>query len=288
MANLVDLGKVALTLGGVWNSAASYERLTFVLYDVDGCGYIALVSNAGKTPGTDASIWQKASLSGKSIYQLCVDAGTFVGTEAEFIAQYNAAVAAAETASQQTNATNTRVTAAEEQRAAAEIARQQAETQRIASENERSLNESARQTAEVNRVDEFARTKAACEAATESATSAAVYANAKGQKADEKADEANAAATLANQKAALADAAATRADNLSDHPLRINTTTYHWERWDEDTQQYVDTGIMASCSPYATFEVDQENGQLVMTTDEYYGGPTFSLNQTTGELAISI
>lgn len=284
----VDLGKVALTLGGVWNSAVSYERLTFVLYDVDGCGYIALVSNAGKVPGTDASVWQKASIAGKSIYQMCVDAGTFVGTEEEFIEQYNAAVALAQTAGEAAAATNIRVQAAEDERAAAEAVRVTKEAQRETNEAERIANENARRLAESSRVDEFARTKAAVEASAEAADSAAVYANAKGQKADEKADAANAAATLANQKAALADAAATRAENLNDHPLRISETTYHWEKWDEDTQQYVDTGIMATGSPYAEFEVDQTTGQLTIETDNLYCGPTFELDTANGNLELSI
>lgn len=182
MNTLVDLGKVALTLGGVWNGATNYERLTYVLYDDDGCGYVALANNVGVRPGTNSSVWQKATLAGKSIYQLCVDHGTFVGTEEEFVAAYNAAVTAAQEAA----------------------------------------------------------------------------------------------------------AAATRCTDLNDHPMRISESTYHWEKWDEDTQQYVDTGIMATGSPYAEFDIDQTTGQLTVETDNLYCGPTFELDAANGNLELSI
>ena len=288
MNTLVDLGKVALTLGGVWNGATNYERLTYVLYDDDGCGYVALVNNVGVRPGTNSSVWQKATLAGKSIYELCVQHGTFVGTEAEFVAQYNAAVADAQAAARTASQTNAEVVAAEADRVIAEQGRVDAEATRVSNEADRVSAENARQLAESARVDEFARTKSACESVTEAAEAAAIYANAKGQKADEKADAANDAAVLANQKAALADAAATRCTDLNDHPMRINTSTFHWEIWDESTRQYVDTGIMATGSPYATFEIDQTTGQLVCTTDTYYCGPTFSLDAASGCLVLTI
>lgn len=107
----------------------------------------------------------------------------------------------------------------------------------------------------------------------------ATLANTKAQLADEK-------ATLADQKATLANAAADRANDLSDHPMYINTDNYHWMKWNEDSEAYVDTGIMASCSPYATFEINMLNGQLIMETDSYYAGPTFSLNN--GNLVFTI
>ena len=288
MNTLVDLGKVALTLGGVWNGATNYERLTYVLYDDDGCGYVALVNNVGVRPGTNSSVWQKATLAGKSIYQLCVDHGTFVGTEEEFVAAYNAAVTAAQEAAAAAAQTEREVAAAEALRVTAENGRVSAENGRVSAENQRVSNENARQLAETARVNEFAASKAACDAATDSATAAAIYANAKGQKADEKADLADEKATLANQKAALADAAATRCTDLNDHPMRISESTYHWEKWDEDMQQYVDTGIMATGSPYAEFDIDQTTGQLTVETDNLYCGPTFELDAANGNLELSI
>lgn len=180
------------------------------------------------------------------------------------------------------------VAAAEALRVTAENGRVSAENGRVSAENQRVLDENARQGAETARVNEFAASKAACDAATDSATAAAIYANAKGQKADEKADLADEKATLANQKAALADAAATRAENLNDHPMRISESTYHWEKWDEDTQQYVDTGIMATGSPYAEFDIDQTTGQLTVETDNLYCGPTFELDTVNGNLELLI
>lgn len=142
--------------------------------------------------------------------------------------------------------------------------------------------------AKLDKVDTTGTVSEAIAAATDSATAAAIYANAKGQKADEKADLADEKATLANQKAALADAAATRAENLNDHPMRISESTYHWEKWDEDTQQYVDTGIMATGSPYAKFDIDQTTGQLTVETDNLYCGPTFELDTVNGNLELLI
>lgn len=173
MANLVDLGKVAVTGGGVWNSATNYERLTFVLYENDGCGYVSLKNNIGVTPGTDASVWQRASQAGKSIYELCVQHGTFVGTEDEFVAQYNAAVAAAQQAARDTNATNQSVIAAEQGRVTAENGRVSAENTRVNAENGRVAAENGRVAAEENRVNEFSRSKAAADTAAENATTVA-------------------------------------------------------------------------------------------------------------------
>lgn len=288
MANLVDLGKVALTLGGVWNSTTNYERLTYVLYDNDGCGYVALVSNVGVTPGTNASVWQKATMAGKSIYQLCVDHGTFVGTEDEFVAAYNAAVTAANNAAALAEQTNRDVQAAEALRVIAENGRVGAENDRVTAERQRVQNENARQLAETAREDNFAISKAACDGATQSATDAASLANSKATLANNAATNANNKAELADQKATLANNAAALCTELNEHPMRINQTSLHWEIWDSVNDQYVDTGIMACSSPFATFEVDQTTGQLVCTTDATYSGPEFSLNQATGELILSI
>ena len=68
MAN-IDLGKIAVTHKGDWNSATTYEARDFVYYPVDGCGYIALSSNTGVVPGSDATKWAlsvKAGASGET------------------------------------------------------------------------------------------------------------------------------------------------------------------------------------------------------------------------------
>lgn len=170
MANLVDLGKVAVTFGGTWNSATSYERLTYVVYDEDGCGYVALKDNIGQTPGTDATVWQKATQAGRSIYDLAVKHGQFVGTEEEFVTKYTEAVAAAEAAASSAysardaalvvidtmNALISSVETAEAERVADENARKQAERDRQRAEAARQTAEAARETAEEERAEDFA------------------------------------------------------------------------------------------------------------------------------------
>ena len=39
---------------------------------------------------------------------------------------------------------------------------------------------------------------------------------------------------------------------------------------------------------YATFDIDFDTGELVMTIPDGYTGPTFSINDETGELEVSI
>jgi len=197
----IDLGKVALTLGGNWANNVSYERLTFVLYESDGCGYISLKNNIGVTPGTDATAWQKASKAGLSIYELCVKNGTFVGTEAEFVAQYNAAVAAATAAATAASsaatscaATEAATAAAETARAAAETARVSAETLRVGAETGRVSAEASRVSAETSRQTASAQAVAACAAAKTAA--------------DEATTSCNTATGNANTAAAAATAAA--------------------------------------------------------------------------------
>ena len=181
----IDLGKVGLTHGGNWSSQSSYERLTYVLYLEDGCGYIALRNNIGVTPGTDSTAWAKAAQAGKSIYQLCVQHGTFVGTEAEFVAEYTAAVAAAQsaaTAAGEAAAAAAEVaaatTAAETARAAAETARVAAEAARAAAETSRASAETTRQNQETARQTASAAAVQACATAKEAADAAAVAADA--------------------------------------------------------------------------------------------------------------
>ena len=208
----IDIGKVAITLGGTWDANTSYERLTHVILDDDGCGYISLKDNIGIKPGTDVTAWQMATKAGKSIYELCVSHGTFVGTEDEFVAKYNAAVDGAETAAQRANEAAASATETEKAVSDNEDLRKAAESQRETNESQRKLNEDARVVAEngrvdaeQKRVDEFAKEKAAVEAAVSTTDTAATSAN-------EAAEAANTAASNADAKATLANTAATKAD----------------------------------------------------------------------------
>ncbi len=208
----IDIGKVAITLGGTWDVNTSYERLTHVILDDDGCGYVSLRDNIGVKPGTDATAWQMANKAGKSIYDLCVSRGSFVGTEDEFVAKYNAAVDGAETAAQRANEAAASATETESVVSDNEALRKVAENQREVNENQRKLNEDARIVAEngrvdaeQKRVDEFAKEKAAVETAVGTTDAAATAANAAAEKANTAASNADAKATLANTAATKAD-----------------------------------------------------------------------------------
>lgn len=209
---IIDLGKVAITNGGNWNNSASYEALTYVLFRSedggDGCGYISLKNNIAKTPGTDSTVWQKATEAGQSIYQLCVNHGTFVGTEEEFVEAYNAALAAAAAAAESVAAVERSVEDAERLRAAAEQQRANAESDRQSAESFRAAAESFRAAAESSRV--------AAEAARQNASAAAVAA------ANTAAGLASEKATLANEKAQLANEAAAAATSAAETTAQMN------------------------------------------------------------------
>lgn len=294
MNQTIDLGKVAITPRGTWNRSTSYEALTEVVYENDGCGYVSLKPNVAVTPGTDATVWMLAVQAGKSIYQLAVVHG-YEGTEEEFVAAYNQAVAAAQTAADSANTKMAAFTLQEQTRQSNETARVNAELARGSAENTRDRNESTRQSneagrnqneterqsAETLREQSFNATKQACE-------TAAALAGEKAEEASDAADLANEKAALANTKAGLAQAAANRAEALSDHPNYIDETSYHWMKWNEENEEYEDTGIMATGSPYAEFDIDTTTGQLTIETTNLYGGPTFELNADTGNLEITI
>lgn len=155
--------KVGITVKEPWSADISYEVLDITLYAVenggDGCSYIAIRANQGVTPGTDDTVWVKATQRGQSIYDLAVKYGDFEGTEAEFEAEYEAAVHAAQSAAQSASDIEARVEAneaarvtAERARSDAETARSSAETARINAENARNDAESLRDTAESDRV----------------------------------------------------------------------------------------------------------------------------------------
>ena len=294
MNQTIDLGKVAITPRGTWNRSTSYEALTEVVYENDGCGYVSLKPNVAVTPGTDPTVWMLAVQAGKSIYQLAVVHG-YEGTEEEFVSEYNNAVAEAQTAATNANTKMAAFTLQEQTRQSNETARVNAEIARGSAENTRDRNESTRQSkederrqnenyreaAENLREQSFNATKQACETAAELA----------GEKAEEASDAANLAnekAKLANTKAELANAAANRAEALNNHPNYIDETSYHWMKWNEENKEYEDTGIMATGSPYAEFDIDTTTGQLTIETTNLYGGPTFELNEDTGNLEITI
>ena len=155
--------KVGITVKEPWSADISYEVLDITLYAVenggDGCSYIAIRANQGVTPGTDDTVWVKATQRGQSIYDLAVKYGDFEGTEAEFEAEYEAAVHAAQSAAQSASDIEAQVetneaarVTAERARSDAETARSSAETARINAENARNDAESLRDTAESDRV----------------------------------------------------------------------------------------------------------------------------------------
>ena len=229
----LDLGKVSITAGGSFRQDVSYSALTVVVYEApegDGCGYVSLKDTIGVAPGSDPLVWKKVSEAGRSIYQLCKDHGTFVGTEEEFVAAYNAAVKAANDAA--TNATSTVETLvaavgatmreyaatmqeyadvelsrseAESGRARAETARASAEQGRAQAETARQASENSRASAEQHRADTFAEQMEAIATAKVLADNATTAANTAAALADEK-------AALANEKAGVAQQAADAAD----------------------------------------------------------------------------
>lgn len=228
----INLGKVAITAGGKWRTGKSYERLTVVVYDAleggDGNAYVSLKDNIDVPPSSDDSVWQLFASAGLSIYELCVKAGTFVGTEEEFIAAYNAAVQAASSAAADATAKMLAFDAAESSRAEAESGRAAAETARASAEGGRANAESVRVSAEGGRVSAeteragtFATSIEACDTATALADEKAALANTAAATADTAAQNANEAAE--NATAALAStheelaALAALIDNAGDH-----------------------------------------------------------------------
>lgn len=200
----IDIGKVAITAGGYWKNNKSYEALTLVVYKAseggDGCGYIALKNNIGVTPGTDEKVWMIATQAGQSIYDLSVARG-YSGTEDEFVAEYNAVVAAANAAAASAAETEAEIkqaeagrVRAEAERAADEDARSAAERQRAADEDARKQAEALRVEAEEGRSTTFARQSAQMAAALEAADESTTSANTA-------AGTANAAATYAREAA---------------------------------------------------------------------------------------
>lgn len=200
----IDLGKVAVTAGGYWKNNKSYEALTLVVYKAseggDGCGYIALKNNIGVAPGTDETVWMIATQAGQSIYDLAVARG-YEGTEDDFVAEYNAAVAAANAAAESAAETEAAIKQAETGRARAEVERAENEGVRITAERQRAADEDARKQAEALRVEaEEGRTQTFSRQSQQMAAALEL--------ADEKTTEASEAAEAATEAAEAASAAA--------------------------------------------------------------------------------
>lgn len=203
---IIDLGKVAVTAEGNWRNNKSYEALTCVVNDAatggDGCGYISLKANIGVRPGTDPTVWQKAVEAGSSIYELCVKHGTFVGTEEEFVAAYNAAVQAAIDAAASAERTESAIELAERTRETNEGTRQTNEETRETNEGTRQSNEETRETNEAARQEnEETRERTFAHQASAMSTALELAENAIGD-ANEAAGAASAAAIAANNAAA--------------------------------------------------------------------------------------
>ena len=204
----IDIGKVAITAGGYWKNNKSYEALTLVVYKAseggDGCGYIALKNNIGVTPGSDEKVWMIATQAGQSIYDLSVARG-YAGTEDEFVAEYNAAVAAANTAAESAAETEAEIKQAE-------AGRVRAEAERAADEDARKQAEALRVQAEEGRSTTFARQSAQMAAALEAADESTTAANTA-------AGTANAAATYARE---TAEEAAGHAEEAAETTKQMN------------------------------------------------------------------
>lgn len=73
-----------------------------------------------------------------------------------------------------------------------------------------------------------------------------------------------------------AETATDRLNDLYDHRDKIIDD--FWWRWNEITGEYENTGKRANGDVlYATFDIDTDTGELMMTTPDNYNGPSFGL-----------
>lgn len=152
-----------------------------------------------------------------------------------------------------------------------EAGRVSAETSRVTAETSRASAEEARAAAEETRVTNEEERKTAETARAEAEAT---------RKEQEEEREAASAEAVTN-----AQAAADRLNNLSDHRDEIRDG--YWWRWDEETEEWYNTGEIAKGNVmYATFEVDEQTATLSMYTDEEYKGATISLEEETGLLTL--
>ena len=120
----------------------------------------------------------------------------------------------------------------------------QAETARVNAENTRRLQEVERVSAEQDRASEFATIKSDAAKATSAANSAAASANAAATNANNKAVLANTAAANSDKQTALCKSATDLAEELNAHP-QIQGENGNWWKWNTETNEYEDTGIIA-------------------------------------------
>lgn len=149
-STIIPLGKVGLTLDrDGWSQSKHYDRLVMLMHN--GLGYVSIKANVGRQPSPSSTFWMQITERGESLYQMMVREGLFVGTEAEFLAQYQSVLNAATTAASNANAAAAQAVEGELDRTAAEQARQTAEQSRQSAESSRQSAETARQSAETER-----------------------------------------------------------------------------------------------------------------------------------------
>lgn len=216
----VDLGKISLTVEDSWVKTKAYERL--VLLSHNGQAYVSRVDNIGIEPGTDNTVWMLVSKRGESLYQMMVREGLFVGTEAEFLQQYqdtlqNCVDATNDSVEQQGNVATTmgNISTAEGLRVQAESGRVSAENGRVSAESTRVSQETDRQKAERLREQNTSAAITECSTATGLAEAATTAANTAKENADTATDNANDATEAANTATSNANDAATAANNAA-------------------------------------------------------------------------
>lgn len=187
-------------------------------------------------------------------------------------ASANTAAGRAETAAETTQTTNLVITKAETGRVKAEQGRVEAENARAIVETGRSDAEKVRKEAEEARIVEEALRKKAESIRQENESVR--------QDQEEAREEGTVEAILNVEKATG------RLNTLSDHRDEIRDG--YWWRWNEDTQEWYNTGEIAKGNVmYATFDVDPVTGELSMYTDEEYAGANFELDGD-GRLSVII
>ena len=199
-------------------------------------------------------------IQGWSAYDIAVKYG-FVGTVEDWLQSLKQpaedAAEEALAAKAEVEATNAAVKEAEAARVQAEDARVSAENARIEAENTRASNESTRVSNEATRQQQ--------EADRQSNTATAISnANAATSAAQEATTDAIEATTNANTQA-------NRAKEYADNPPEVHDDGY-WYTWDEDTDQYVNTGWQASGLRLLGEFDSLEELQATITNPEYGDG----------------
>ena len=276
MANSVT-SEIRYQVGEAWKgpySAQTVYNVAAVVQDATGLSvYRSLKSgNVGHSLNNGTWWFKIIDLSG-------------ITTESDRIAALNVALAQDEQQRVQ----------AEGGRVAAEVGRVQAESGRVADERTRVSKENQRQSSESSRISSE-NTRNTKESQRQSAETGRVDAEA-AREAKETLRDRSESARVASENSRVAAESQRHQQYMEDHALsvelnthqpRINTDTGCWEYWNRETDQYVDSGVMAMASPYATFEINPETGQLEEETADTYAGPAFSLDQENGNLELTI